>query len=583
MNTEPTDGMKKAWFVNALPKTMQFWVKNQKPDDFEEALVYADSYIDSKASDKSKKKKKEEEDTEEEDSEEERKKKRKKKKKKSKESSSSSSSSEESAEDSESEDKTRVKSDKRAKELEKRLKGDYDTKMDAISSQLHALSLQFTEEETKKRKAGIGSAYAWCTRCFQSGHAKENCPAMKVSVNKIDATNGAGGEVIEHYLESEMENVYTIGGAPKDLTGRAVPNLPLDANGKQKSYTLIADATIPPAPYVRRVPICYNCGEPGHTSYTCPKPRRQGDGKGAKLCTICQMEGHLSHSCPVALAAKTMLMSMGGAAAKTVAHTESPVRLITVVEADDEASDSPSEKWEYEADLPGTLSDDEDYCFKVSTRTERRLERLKKLKDKRKLSSDEDMPIPKVGSDYDREHPSLFFPTVTEEVKQQLAAEEKREADEAMKKDLVIASGLRTIDLLTHQLGEIRNRDKEAKDKITPPPDEVGIPIPKVAITEEVIPKPRDNTTAVSLSTGKVLPTKAEGEVIPFNIQKEVWNCPVHTTVGALLTNHTVFQKELKGLLIRKRRRRLPVVSFIISLNATCTGVKSMKSESEEC
>ncbi|CAM6101657.1 unnamed protein product [Calypogeia fissa] len=74
ISTEPTDGMKKAWFINALPKKMQFWVKNQKPHDFEQAFFFADSYIDAKASEKSKKKKKDkdkEESEESEDSEEE--------------------------------------------------------------------------------------------------------------------------------------------------------------------------------------------------------------------------------------------------------------------------------------------------------------------------------------------------------------------------------------------------------------------------------------------------------------------------------------------------------------------------------
>ncbi|CAM6101821.1 unnamed protein product [Calypogeia fissa] len=53
---------------------MQFWVKNQKPHDFEQAFFFADSYIDAKASEKSKKKKKDkdkEESEESEDSEEE--------------------------------------------------------------------------------------------------------------------------------------------------------------------------------------------------------------------------------------------------------------------------------------------------------------------------------------------------------------------------------------------------------------------------------------------------------------------------------------------------------------------------------
>ncbi|CAM6082134.1 unnamed protein product [Calypogeia fissa] len=399
---------------------MQFWVKNQKPHDFKQAFFFADSYIDAKASEKKKKKKKDKEESEEsEDSEEE---KKKKKKKKEESSSSESSSSESEDEESESETKEKAKdkakTEKKAKEREKRLKEEYDTKMDAISSQLHALSLQFTEEETKKRKAGTGSSYAWCTKCFQSGHAKQDCPALKTSVNKIDVDSGSHGVTTEYFLESDTENVYTIGaGAPKDLAGRAVPKLPMDAGGRQKSYTLILDLTIPPGPNVRRVPICYNCGEPGHTSYTCPKPRRQGDRKGAKLCIICQLEGHLSPSCPVAMAAKSMLMSMGGAAAKTVAGPDSSVRMITLAEADDEASDG--EEWEHASELPGVMSGEEESCYRVSTRTEKRLERLKKLKDKRKQSTDEEASSSKkVDNAYDRKNPSLFFPTITEDVKQ---------------------------------------------------------------------------------------------------------------------------------------------------------------------
>ncbi|CAM6086854.1 unnamed protein product [Calypogeia fissa] len=512
--------MKKAWFINALPKKMQFWVKNQKPHNFEQAFFFADSYINAKASEKKKKKKDKEESEESEDSEEEKKKKKKKKKSKKEESSSSESSSSES-EDEESESETEekakddAKTEKKAKEREKRLKEEYDTKMDAISSQLHALSLQFTEEETKKHK----------------------------------------GVTTEYFLESDTENVYTIGaGAPKDLAGRAVPKLPMDAGGRQKSYTLILDPTIPLGPNVRRVPICYNCGEPGHTLYTCPKPRRQGDGKGAKLCIICQLEGHLSPSCPVAMAAKSMLMSMGGAAAKTVAGPDSSVQMITLAEVDDEASDG--EEWEHGSELPGVMSGEEESCYRVSTRTEKCLERLKKLKDKRKQSTDEEASSSKkVDNAYDRKNPSLFFPTITEDVKQQLVAEEEREAIEAMKKDLVIAEGLKTIDLLTKKLEEVR-------PKANPPEDKPAAASPKRPIPAHLARLPE-----VIQPVNPTLPTEADGEIIPFSIKKEVCNFPVHTTVGALLSNHNIFQKELKGLFIRKRRRRLPPVGRVEGVN----------------
>ncbi|CAM6093804.1 unnamed protein product [Calypogeia fissa] len=137
MNTKPTDGMKKAWFINALPTKMQFWIKNHKPNTFDEAFLAADAYVDSKASEKSKKKKKKSDEEESEDSteeEDEKKKKKKKKKKKRKkkakreESSSSSSSSEESEDagsesDEEEKSSAKVEAEKRAKNMEKRLKG----------------------------------------------------------------------------------------------------------------------------------------------------------------------------------------------------------------------------------------------------------------------------------------------------------------------------------------------------------------------------------------------------------------------------------------------------------------------------
>ncbi|CAM6101820.1 unnamed protein product [Calypogeia fissa] len=432
--------------------------------------------------------------------------------------------------------------------MTKRLKGEYDTKMDAISSQLHALSLQFTEEETKKQKAGTSSAYAWCTKCFQSGHSKDEYPALKASVNRIEVTSEGREWTTKYYLESEVDNVYTIGGgSPKDLMGRAMPQLPTDGSGRQKSYTLVADASLPPAPYVRRVPICYNCGEPGHTSYTCPHPRKQGDGKGARLCMICQLEGHLATSCPVVLAAKSVLSSIKGAASKPAMGTDSTVRLISIVEADDEASEHEGETWEHAEELPSGVEEMVDACYKVSTRTEKRQERLKALKDKRSKKTDSDeKSSAKPNKEYDRTHPNLFFPKVTEDDKQQLEAEEKKEVEEALKKDLVIVAGLRTIDILRKQLADVRPE---------PSPEEVKAAEEKckarLVELEERPPTPR--VTVEQLTS---LPTEKDGAILPFNIKKEVWNCPVHTTVGALLSNHNVYQKELKGLFVRKRRAR---------------------------
>ncbi|CAM6123693.1 unnamed protein product [Calypogeia fissa] len=220
------------------------------------------------------------------------------------------------------------------------------------------------------------------------------------------------------------------------------------------------------------------------------------------------------------------------------------------MEADDDASDQEGEEvWEHAEELPSGVEEVVAACYKVSTRTEKRQERLKMLKDKRSKKSDsEEQSLAKPNAEYDWTHPNLFFPKVTEDVKKQLEDEEKREAEEALKKDLVIAEGLRTIDMLTKKLEEVQSKSSaevkpvEVAVKVFPPHLEDRPPTPRVS-AEEL----------------KSLPSEGEGIILPFNIKKEVWNCPVYTTVGALHSNHNVYQKELKGLFIRKRRaRKLP-------------------------
>ncbi|CAM6093409.1 unnamed protein product [Calypogeia fissa] len=101
-------------------------------------------------------------------------------------------------------------------------------------------------------------------------------------------------------------------------------------------------------------------------------------GKGMGRVHHLPNGGHISSSCPMALAAKTMLMSMGGATAKTTAATNGVVHMISIANANDKASDN--DEWEHESKLPQDLSQDEESCFKVSTISEKRKKGLRSLK-----------------------------------------------------------------------------------------------------------------------------------------------------------------------------------------------------------
>jgi hypothetical protein len=50
-----------------------------------------------------------------------------------------------------------------------------------------------------------------------------------------------------------------------------------------------------------KVKVCYNCGEPGHQSAECSKPRTGGKFKGKsrenKTCANCGEKGHMSFEC----------------------------------------------------------------------------------------------------------------------------------------------------------------------------------------------------------------------------------------------------------------------------------------------
>mmetsp|Transcript_12626 Transcript_12626/g.32283 ORF Transcript_12626/g.32283 Transcript_12626/m.32283 type:complete len:168 (+) Transcript_12626:98-601(+) len=69
-------------------------------------------------------------------------------------------------------------------------------------------------------------------------------------------------------------------------------------------YCGVADMEVPAGQLLHKpqVKVCYNCGEPGHMTAACSKPRTHNAFKGKKsraeaVCRKCQEKGHMSFEC----------------------------------------------------------------------------------------------------------------------------------------------------------------------------------------------------------------------------------------------------------------------------------------------
>ena len=259
--------------------------------------------------------------------------------------------------------------------------------------------------------------------------------------------------------------------------------------------------------------VCYDCNKFEHYSTNCPEPRKQGYNLGVLLCGICKREGHAAANCPVGGASKTIMRRADGAqppAAK--APGETAVNYVGM-EWQEEGEEQENSAWEFQSELPGTDTPiEEEHCYKVTTRSNRRKEKkdqTAKVK-KTKQTSPKPKTAPEQDSDYKRDHPRLFFPKVNEEVKKQLEELETLEHEKALSKDL------QTIKL-------------------------------KAAVEEE--------KTKVE-AAGNAL-------VVSYDIKKDVKDCPVTATVGQLIKDNPLYRKQLKEMLAGKRRRKLPKVGTV--------------------
>ena len=153
-------------------------------------------------------------------------------------------------------------------------------------------------------------------------------------------------------------------------------------------------------------------------------------------------------------------------------------------------------------------------CFKVSTRSskhmQRRLEKESKKAKKKApaavLTKTSEL-APTEDSDYNREHPKLFFPAVENSVKKALEEAAEREQQQALKQD---------------------QEDAEKKRQIQ----------------EVLCPRPYNQVGV-------------QGQAGIYDIRKDIQECIVTATIGQLLADNPLYRSQLRDLL-RVRKKRLP-------------------------
>jgi transposase InsO family protein len=550
LDPRPADSMLLAWFVASLPKKMGVSVRQSHPTTLEEAIEAAQSYRSAEiSSSKSRKKKKRythsdssssssessssDEDTSDSESEE-----------------SSSSSSSDSDSDGDSKKKKKKKSkrkeDKKKQASKKKSSSKHhksatfnlvggstlaskekkvmDNKMNEITNQLKALSVHFAGVQPDRRKVPVNRAHVWCVKCKKFGHTPQECPGWMNQVQYVNEEANEvyqASEVVDYFYEEAPEMVYQISSGPRNLQGRPastvapqlMPGLHprmVDQMGPQGASGGARTSVV----------ICWNCHKPGHYSNTCPEPRKQGQGAPYLLCVVCKREGHTSTNCPVGAAARMVGGRAEGPQQTTAQGPGETIVNFVSMEWQEKAKDKKKQTadWEFQEDLPGMETpEDEAACYKVSTRATRKKDRVgekkkkkeeKKKEEKKSFEPEVETQVevpPEEDSDYDRYHPKLYYPKVTEEVKKQLEEMETKEQQEALNKDLKVAQALKE----------------------------------NAAVEEK----------------------KETSQVTSYDIKKDVKECMVTATVGQLIKDNPLYRRQLKEMLVgRRRRRKLPKV-----------------------
>ncbi|CAM6096638.1 unnamed protein product [Calypogeia fissa] len=177
----------------------------------------------------------------------------------------------------------------------------------------------------------------------------------------------------------------------------------------------------------------------------------------------------------------------------------------------------------------GEMSQEEDSCYKVSTRSKSRHEDKKErreTKEKKKAKKEVTCDIPPEvppdqDSDYHRNHPKLFYLKVNEEVKRQLEELEALEVQENLRKDL-------------EKVQEVK-AEEEVQEK-------------KDQLLATIQPKVEET----------------------YDIKVDIRNCSVTAKVGQLLKDNPMYWRQLKEMLIGKKRRRMPKVGTNVDVLMIC-------------
>jgi hypothetical protein len=307
LTTEIAPSLQVEWYVAGLPAAMGFLIRQAKPRTLKEAMDAATDYENStqslrKSMRRSKLKEKEK------GKKDDRKSKHRRKDSDS-ETSTDSSDSEDSGSSSSSSEVDRSPSPQRRSGKTKSLRGkaivkvkteDADSRkmMKSIQQSLEAIKVNLAENRKPRRIVPTSRTNVWCGRCGEQGHYPSECqrPPQK-QVHYVYPEE----EVYYAMAEEEEEEVFQVQPTYGRGKGVAIPIRPNMLNRNflpGTSQGLVMQQPMRAPGYPDRPPvICYNCGDPGHYSSSCPQ---KGLGQGAMRplpCQNCAGYGHSDENC----------------------------------------------------------------------------------------------------------------------------------------------------------------------------------------------------------------------------------------------------------------------------------------------